>query len=395
VRFVYCDCSLIGARGHFASTCRRLAGAARDRGLAVEIYGNHRLEAPLIEALGARPLFGPTAVEQTSDDKLCGYLENYNDKATAFAAALRTIEPPGPDDIVFVNSVQSGELAGVAAWLARSFENGARPRVAVELGMISGMALSHVGDPPQRKLSPATQQPALYRWAVKRLVRNVRDRLHFVAFDHDVAWCFAQILQADVAVLPLPLEADPSPRRRAGACPTIAFLGEQREDKGRELIAPLIDALLASGRPLRVILQDADVRRALPISDAARRDARVELVHRPVYDADWRDLLDRADLIVLPYEPPRYALTYSLLLAEAAACAIPMVAPARTTLATWMSGLGGPGVLFEAWTVESVLGATFAALDRFEALADLALKAAGNWPMRHGPERTIEAILAL
>ncbi len=117
MRFVYCDCSLIGARGHFASTCRSITGAARRRGLAVEVYANHRVEPALVEALGARPLFGPTAVETTSDDKLCGHLESYNDKAAAFARALGSIAPPGPGDVVFVNSVQTGELAGVAAWL--------------------------------------------------------------------------------------------------------------------------------------------------------------------------------------------------------------------------------------------------------------------------------------
>ncbi len=175
--------------------------------------------------------------------------------------------------------------------------------------MISGMTLVTVGDPPRRVLSAATQQPALYRWAVKRLPEAVRRRLGFVAFDRDVAWCFAQILLSDVAVLPLPLEAEPAPRRRAGAIPTVAFLGEQREDKGRNLIAPLIDRLLATGRPLRILLQDADTTRPPPVADAARLDPRVDVVHGAAHDDAWRRLLDRADLVVLPYAPSRYALT--------------------------------------------------------------------------------------
>ncbi len=77
-----------------------------------------------------------------------------------------------------------------------------------------------------------------------------------------------------------------------------------------------------------------------------------------------------------------------------------MVAPANTTLETFLvshglAGHGDAGRLFDDWSVEGAGAATLAALERFDDLADAALMAAGRWSARHGPDRTLDASLAL
>jgi hypothetical protein len=62
----------------------------------------------------------------------------------------------------------------------------------------------------------------------------------------------------------------------------------------------------------------------------ASENPRVAFIEKPQFH--WLDLLDRSDLIVLPYEPNRYRRSGSGVATEAVSEAIPMVVPPGSTM---------------------------------------------------------------
>lgn len=109
----------------------------------------------------------------------------------------------------------------------------------------------------------------------------------------------------------------------------------------------------------------------------------------------WNDLLDAADLILCPYEAGRYRLSHSGLVAEALANAIPIVVPGDTALASLLDQYGGAGTSFADFAAAPIAAAVERALADFDTYCDLALAAARRWEATQGPDRLVDAMLAL
>ncbi len=392
MRLHYCDPSLFETLGHHANACRFITEGARRRGVEVHVYANRRIAPALRDELGARPHFRLTTYDCVSSDPISGWLENFTASWTATHEDLGRIEDVASDDLLYLNSGQGAELYAVVRYLRPD-----RPRVAIELGLPSGLLLD---EPTGYRVAAGARQPALYRWASRQLPSELASRLRPLTFDPGSAAAYAHLLERPVATLPLPHEATTSrrPRAAAAAAPVIGFLGAQRPDKGGALVPELVERLLAARPGVRLLVHDGETRSPLAaVAGLAERGAheprlRVEL--GPADRARWNALLDAADLLVLPYEPARYATAYSAIAAEAIANAIPLVVPSGTTMAALLRAHGMPGVVFEDWSVASVAAAVERALDGFAPLAERAGAAAAAWPQCHGIARLIDALLA-
>jgi hypothetical protein len=108
----------------------------------------------------------------------------------------------------------------------------------------------------------------------------------------------------------------------------------------------------------------------------------------------WSQLLSRSDLILCPYDPVRYAASYSAITTDSIANAIPLVVPAETSMAHLIAKYGGVGTTFKSQSVSEVVAATRLAISNFDALATRALQAASSWTATMGASNTAEAILS-
>ena len=171
----------------------------------------------------------------------------------------------------------------------------------------------------------------------------------------------------------------------------MAVLGHQRPDKGFQLMAEIAAALLATRSDIRVLAHNGDPA-FMPeaqecMRQLARADSRVTLDETIAGPEHWARLLDQSDLVLCPYHPRIFAARYSAVAYESVANGIPLVVPARTSLAALLREFGEPGTTFDAFTAGSVVEAAHRALDEFDRYAERAWAASEQWSRTRGPQK--------
>jgi len=177
---------------------------------------------------------------------------------------------------------------------------------------------------------------------------------------------------------------------------TVAFLGHQRHEKVYHLVPAIIRRLRSRGVPATVLVHNGDqdevtVSRELRAMAAA--DPHLVFEQRTADAVYWQDLLDRSDLIVLPYEPARYFASYSAVAVEAAGEGIPMIVPAGTTMETLVNTHQSGGTVFAGWEATPVSDAIEAAVSNYEDIARRALAGASEWRHANGASRFVDRLL--
>lgn len=126
----------------------------------------------------------------------------------------------------------------------------------------------------------------------------------------------------------------------------------------------------------------------------AAADSRVVVRLGTLTGREWMSLLQRVDVIALPYDQRVYSTATSGVALEAIPLAIPLVVPQGTPMARLLQDYGSPGIISETADVADVVDAIGRLLDDFPAYARRATAASLDWTDRAGPEHVLRAILA-
>jgi hypothetical protein len=395
---VYLDAALISELGHFAGACRSVTKSLRGAGVPVTICGHARIDSHLAKDLGVMPLFTYHPNAMPSADPVCGWLLNFQEISRVTEADLQQLQGISAGDLVIYNCARPAQVAAVVSWLQRNFKPEAAPRVVIILGWHPGMRITsrdtHGGIREWRLTDTAS---SLYRLACTSIRPEYEPSIRFAAPDRPAAMGWSELIARKVAPLPYLQNAVTGRRNRRGtSIPTIAFLGEQRENKGYLLVPEIVSQLLASPRSFRVLVQNSwdqmqdqneELRRT------ALSDPRLEVLIGTVSPAEWSAILDRSDLIVLPYDANAYSTTISGIGAEAVANAIPQVVPANTGLDIMLQDYGSPGLSFSAVTPKEVVAAVHRVLDSYDDFASAAHQASSRWAEVNAPHQLAAALL--
>ena len=384
MRILYADTGLRGLEGHITSSALALPPAFRRLGHEVTVLGQRDLVPSLRDATGAVPLFQYYTWGSWSFDPLIGWLADFTKIVDATLADLhRGWVEYGPFDFIYFNTGRAAQLAAVGLWLKEILSvQDAAPVIAFQLGPDPGLIRSGSREAPLFTLRDPTT--VLHRYAAHLVGKEWLQKLTLLAVNETVAEEYSFIVDLPVKGLTTPEELPPARRRKPGAKLTIGFLGYQRIDKGYELLPDLVHQLLQIHTNVRFVVQHSDPlalaqdypQRNLLVTEKLRaladRDQRVELVLQPVVGNAWFDLIDRCDMVALPYDPVRYASSYSAIFGEALASGAPIVAPGGTTMSAAIDKAGGVGVSFSQWTAPSIASAISLAVDGFDDLAERA-----------------------
>jgi len=396
MRVLYFDAALTDQLGHFANECRFFVEALRGNGIDTVVFGNRAMEPGLAAELGAHAHFRYHPNSAPSPDPVCGWLLSFNEVARATLEDLSRINGVSGNDIVLYDCAKPAQIMGLIQWVQRTFPPSSSPNVLITLGWPPGLA-SSTGDGAAINWQLRDATAMLYRYACAHIAPPFQQVFRFACPDATMADAYGALLGRPVSVLPNPHRATTGRRSRKGAIdPCIAFLGEQRPNKGYGMVPQISGRLLASGVRLRILVQNSwqlmhEQNEAL--TRMASADSRLSLSIGTVDSSRWNALLDACDLVVLPYDQDTYSSVTSGIAAEAIANAIPQAVPARTCMARLLQDYDGPGVVFERSEVEPVVCAVLDALSDMDRLAERALAAARRWEVENSPAQLVKAIL--
>jgi glycosyltransferase involved in cell wall biosynthesis len=399
-RLVYADPGLRDNLGHHANNCRAIVGESRSRGIDTAILAFRGIDADLRAELRAIPFFRVMTPWMNDGDPICGWLNAFHIGAEATREDLSRINDIAANDLVYLSSALPAQLMGVVGWMATLAPNRV-PHVVVEFGIDPGVDPQPDGKGAAFSIRDPRVDPraTLFRFTASRILERIAPRLHMMTFDENSSAAFRALMGKPVGVLPTPRIAVAARSRKGRRPITVAVLGHQRPEKGYQLMPEVAQRLLQSNSEIRVLCHNADPAGMKEVQLALRALAATEprliLDERLAGDQVWAQLLDAADLIICPYISSRFAISYSAIAVEAVANGIPLVVPARSTMARLLQEFGGAGAAFDRPEPSSIVTATRRALDRFEQLAGLAEVGMRLWAQIHGPGNLLEAMLGL
>ena len=401
MRFIYLDTGLRTTNGHHGERCRLILAELRRRGIDPTILGCQDVAVEFRQELGVQPFFRWWTYAQPyrTQELEAGWLRDFEIGWRITLEDLKRITPVSSDDVVYFCSVHPAQFRALLEWIG-SLSREARPRVFAEFVAEPGVKVSGVSETNiQLKLVDPRLEPRgiLYRFVGSSISQasfpNVCTftfhRTHSEIYQAITGWTFATLPFPHSAVLPI--------RPRAGRRPIqVATIGHQRKDKGFDFIPDVVQQLL-DGPDVEFLVHNSSPEE-MPgpqnaLRDIARNNPKVNLDERPVLGAEWAKVLDRADLVICPYDPVRYATSWSGIVVESIANGIPCVVPANTIMASMCRDFGGMAAAFRDWSVAGVVEASRVALANFDELAVRANAAAHQWPNQQGTPRLVDRLL--
>jgi glycosyltransferase involved in cell wall biosynthesis len=382
----YIDAAMRDNAGHHTNACRHFVSEFRRRGIVVDPFGNRGLDTSVARELQVEPLFRHLPYTRLRGGAYVSYLV----ERISFLFDLRSAWRHGPYDLVFIHSVMAAQLAAIALWL-REFGPSEMPFVIIGIDLPSG-----------RNLSGHWSYYTPFYLKAGRLFRSgYLPRILFFTFDPAITKDYAELLNVPVQTMPAVHAGLGEPRLRkrdSFGLINVAFLGHQRDEKGYHLIPDIVRRLFDRRLSVKVLIHnsapgESPINRELQSLAGANKN--IAFVEGPGDQSSWQDLLDRADLVVLPYEPNRYRESGSGVATEAVSDGIPMVVPLGTTMETLAVTHQGCATTFGRWRAEEVADAIEEAVSKFEVLARQAQAGALVWRRNNGVEVFVDRLLEL
>lgn len=398
MKVIYLDASLAGEIGHFAGVCRNVTAALRGLGLQTVVFSYHGIEPPLKNDLSALPLFRLAANSfRKINDPICGWLVSYSETVQVTIEDLGRVRGISADDVIVYNCARPAQIAAMVQWLQQQFAAGQCPQVLIILGWPSGVTWDPDMPGPPKGWRLSDQTSCLYRLAATAIAPAYSSRIRFGIGDAAAAEAYEALLARPVEVLPGMQQATTPPRDRSSVTqPCVAFLGEQRLDKGYQLVPEIVAELLAANIPLRILVQNSWQRmdeQNAALQTIAARDPRLTVRIGTLPPSGWSQQLSEADLIVLPYDSSTYETSLSGIGAEAVANGIPQAVPAGTGLSRLLTDYGMPGVSFPQSEPAAVVKAVLDAIEEWPAVTARASQARELWAERNSLQQLAAAIL--
>ncbi|MFC1532314.1 glycosyltransferase [Thermodesulfobacteriota bacterium] len=239
------------------------------------------------------------------------------------------------------------------------------------------------------------------RWAARRC----RFHLRLAADSHRLAQEYRKLTSLPIEIFPIPhttgivnhkmsnLTAKQRPIR-------FVFLGDAREEKGFSLIAEAILELHKHNQlnGIEFILQcyiSSEVHAAMKLPRQKLIDLclpQIQLILEPLTRDSYNNIIDQADVVLLPYSRRIYYSRTSGPFAEALAAGKPVIVPRDT----WMSDQVvqyGAGIMFKSYDFEDLIRAITAIRDGYPSLAKRAQIGRSKWTTFHNPDNFVRLLM--
>ncbi|MEZ4599744.1 MAG: glycosyltransferase [Syntrophotaleaceae bacterium] len=397
MRLILIAAGLIDMSGHHYMEARAFKETATQNGQECTILAHREIKDTIRDELGALPLFQLTPYQRLFHKWWLGQFLDFRVYGQMMCRELLNLNPGmvSASDVLVSTLTKARDMQGLALWLSR-IPREKRPFVAINF-MIDDISKpgSKTGE-WRFRLKPAL----LYRVAFSRLRQELgNNRLLLSAGSTTFAQAMTRILGHPVLSFPIPVQHDLPTRRidntSAGKPPLIVFLGHMRKEKGADLIGSVIARVLEQSPDCRFLLQanpegwEHRWRQEIGPIGAARVD-----IHRGEMTQDeYQDAMNRADLVLLPYNPAGYALQTSGIFSEAMAMERISVIPEGTWMADMSRKYGGGAVIFPRFEETAMAAAVCRALQGLPDLTRDMGTISSRWRESMGMKTFLQRIL--
>jgi glycosyltransferase involved in cell wall biosynthesis len=378
------DPAFAGVAGHHYPWNRAIVAECRRRGLGVRIAAHRSLHGEAA-SLPAEGVFTHSIYPKRYSGRLAPLRRRcLEDLGRLSGWGL------GRGDTLLLHSVSVPHFIAFSDWFA-SLPAAGRPRCVV----LHTVAWFQAEWPPQGSVWRRE-----LRRAANRLALAAGSRLAFGAVNEPLCedWQAFAGQPACVHPVPYPAAADlPVPRAAPSGPYRLVFPGGARDEKGLELLPDLVRLLARKCPRAQCVLQIApDPRSSRDTLAELRRletDGALEAHWGDATEAEYRSLFATAHVAMLPYDPVRYRVRGSSVLAEALVCGLPAVLPANTAMAEEWKGLEAGGALFREWTAEAVSEAAAEVLRSYGEHRARSRRATAGWTAKHSAAAFVDFVL--
>src|SRR5262249_34869955 len=164
------------------------------------------------------------------------------------------------------------------------------------------------------------------------------------------------------------------------------YLGHASMLKGFHLLADAVRLVLAGDNAPHFVIQSyGEPRLCEPLQDALAGvpSDKLTLIKGTVDAADYRRLLDSADMVLLPYAKEFYGWASSGIFSEAMSLGKVTIVTEGTWPAQQLEKFRGGGVAFKTLDAASVAAAVRTAMHTLPELKEHAARAASSWRVHH------------
>jgi glycosyltransferase involved in cell wall biosynthesis len=381
--------------GHYLWEPKLLVEELLERGKAVRVAGHRSIKADQFPGALTIPAFALHHEATVSNYKKWEDLENFVVHNLDYQKGLNGLDPGMfPDALTLMLDVSHEQLLGTIRWFSR-FEASRRPNVAI---ILQGLFSWPAGNRGLQLLRDVWSDcPPFFKEKVK-----VCSRSEMAADRH------AEFLGERPHVLPLALGPTEKEIRRSrervgpqDAAMIVSFLAGARLERGAALVPEVVKQSAAFG--VRFMIQAVEratsgpgsVRRTIAADSlrVLKEHPSVRFHEGPLPRDEYNDWIAQS-VVLLPYSPDRYKSRPSGVYLEAKGFGAPVIVPAGTWMAEEVARLRN-GLVFEEYSVESIVRCIAQAQTELPALRQRAMACAAQHQREHGADRCVDAIEAL
>ena len=363
--------------GHYLWEPKLLVEELLDRGTAVRIAGHRSIKDDQFPGALTIPAFALHHEASVSNDKKWHYLENFVVHNLDYQKGLNGLDPGMfPDALTLMLDVSDQQLLGTIRWFS-----------GFEQGLFSWPA----GDRGLQLLREVWRDcPPFFKEKVK-----ICSRSEMSADRH------AEFLGERPHILPLalgPTEKEISRTRERvgpqGAAMVVSFLADARLERGAALVPEVVKLSAAFGVQFMIqALEAARRKTAVDSLSVLKGHPSVRFHEGPLPRDEYNDWIAQS-VVLLPYSPDRYKSRPSGVYLEAKGFGAPVIVPAGTWMADEVARLRN-GLVFEEFSVESIVRCIAQAQTELPALRQRAMACVAQHQREHGADSCVDAIEAL
>ena len=387
MRILYVDPSLRATLGHHFNVAKALVAALKRDGHEVRLLCSKHA-APVIEG---EKLFQYTVYEDmfydpTTNSGARALKSSTHCHAADIVAAIAQFNP----DLIYAHSVGASICEGIMRAVDLVYSQGCKPVFVAEFGFPSD----------DRNGNYYGAQLKLMHARLKANQPKLLQNFSPISVCHDTSALLSKRVRFSVGTMPSPYSTQGS-KKEAGnltASRTIGCLGHQNVDKGIYLVPDIIDRLSGAEKPIEFTVQvQADTARATvaKLRSTSKPGISVNVVDSNLNESEYRDLLLKMDIVLLPYNPARYTSAISGICYEALAQGSVIVAPMHSTIGKIITRYQPNARLFDAWTTESIAHALEETIQNHDTLSHDARAGSVDYRSENGPEAYSKALAML